>query len=110
MKDTCPICKRKPCKFYYDYEEGVYYKLCRSCGIVWVSFKGDIPAIECVLNEAAMLQKLSTEVFEAYTDTALKIDMKDCIIKCIVCESLSFEIALGGYKCFNKNCNFKWEE
>ena len=80
--------------------------MCRSCGKVWRrKQKKNID----VTSENITLDLLPLEVFEAYTETAIKYNMEDFICKCVLCGSNSFEIELGFYQCSNKECSFEWE-
>ena len=110
MKFKCIQCDSKACVFHTDAEENVNYLMCRSCGKIWRNINGSIPDIDETSDEAGMLDILSLDSFEAYTEAVMRQEMKDCVFKCDLCGTIAFEIALGFYQCSNEDCSFEWEE
>jgi len=110
MSTLCYNCKKTACIFYINKKEGIKCYLCRNCGRVWRDFNGFIPDIGIIKDEVDMLDVLTLDSFEAYTEAAIKQQMKDYVYKCEKCGSIAFETELGFYKCSNKNCKYMWEE
>ncbi len=110
MNKKCYNCGEIACAFYADKEEAVKCYMCRDCGRVWRDFDGFIPDIDSIKDEVDMLDVLTLDSFEAYTEAVVKRRMLDCVFKCEKCNSIAFEMAVGYYKCSNKFCGHEWEE
>ncbi len=109
MNLKCKKCNSNACLFYKGTDNDIEYFMCRACGKVWREIKNKILDVDKEVSEAEMLELLPLEIFEVYTEAAIKYKMKDCLHKCVLCGSNSFEVELGFYQCSNEECGFEWE-
>jgi hypothetical protein len=106
---NCSNCGTQACKFYISETSGSTYYLCRGCGRVWPAKGSTVICKEILNDEVEMLDKLSLDSFEAYTEAAVKQKMFDCFYNCPVCTAKAFEVSLGYYKCSNIKCKYECE-
>ena len=97
-----------PCNHCGERVEITYY-ICPVCNVVWREIGGSVD-MDYIFDPAE-------HNFNANVDSMLDFivgglggegrTMDECVIRCLKCNAISFEIGDGLYKC--SECGFEWE-
>lgn len=87
----------------------VSYNMCPSCGSFWRSCNGDILDEVDVINSIELRDMIignDVTIDDCFVEQG-DLTMEDCIIRCVKCNSVAYEISTNKYKC--SECPAEWE-
>ena len=88
------------------------YCMCPTCGIVWRTIDGIVDQDSLFTEEARIdfeVDGMEQALNELMMNKETERSMDECINRCLRCNSISYEVKKGSFKCSDPDCGFEWE-
>lgn len=88
------------------------YYMCEACGLVWRTIDGIVDQ-DSLFTEEDRGDFEADGMEQALSELMMRKDatrsMDECINRCLRCNSISYEVKKGSFKCSDSDCGFEWE-